>query len=894
MRRDQIERAGGTGMARSGSNATRHVAVALIVAIGMCLLPIEGMGVGTALSAGDGSREVVVPKIETPKKRPPQKRGQEIAAPAEAAPAEAAPAEAAPANQKPRLTKKPYRSDEKPVARKQLVRPPRPSDRVVIEPATPNEEVIILPVRRPERAPAAKSIKDPIKDVIRLASPPSIAPDDQSVLRPVAPDEAPPPQAESDAAPDEAPAPPTGMTVAEPGEVRAPVRDDQPAAADVRIVVELPDAFNDAGLPSGALSLRARSGREKMVACDLEDYSDASATGTFLCPRSVDDRYLVALSGFKETEIQDNDGGAGTGARFVWQASKMTSLKSVALLPANPGFDQEGGGAWLPIEADWAVLVSGEGRSLIETYFGSIDPDSADAGRLCEFADPASISPAELVSPESEAIEIRLTCDYILLDYSGLPSPVSQFRPEQCLREGGAGSVCVLREFVDVDGVPAVTIAGGGIWGSATVAIEEGLRLANYVAFAEDFPFYEGENKVPIGDKSIVYKVETATASGGGKNCPGVWRASEPDDGKLGEFVLSRFDCAVEGIVPSKLTLRLNLADDGGLAAPALIPRADFDISVNAQRQNASPRLEKLLPSATLAVSAEGNKLPEFSSFRIYENEEVCQSGTAHMFEAGLSAKSRKIDVSGSILRFIGAGRARIFDGQKPLTSCGKLELASAAADAGALLTFAPNFLRPKGPTALFVLSPSNALAQAGWRAPIQAAIRQWSKALLNAKQPVPVDMVEITENRRTQLIMASEDFSWLPETGDQDSLVGRLDRIRYNAGVARPLEDINLVQNNFSQVEFGRVLFVSDSTNEEFDPRDMGSLYHWLVNRGVDLRVLTLGDCAGWTEWTKNLDNKVDCVALSRDDNASRDGREEKISESLEWLLTGVEGEVQ
>ncbi len=334
------------------------------------------------------------------------------------------------------------------------------------------------------------------------------------------------------------------------------------------------------------------------------------------------------------------------------------------------------------------------------------------------------------------------------------------------------------------------------------------------------------------------------------------------------KFVSARGDCPVElrgplaGKGPSdarcegpwsglKLSYRPRFPQDRGLAERFLtvpVETQAVDIPVDAL-----PTAEIGYRPFTIQVEQGGDQpLPAGLWLRLSQRE-TCAS--EDVTRSGLQKGDVELKLSpNGTIELASDGRekdylsqvALLHDKQTPLTPCVPLTLQDD--------TRHPRFVfklnRAPAARQLLIVSPSQAFVDLNYSAPFKDEMEMLLRRLRDRKLGQGLQLIELTEDRSVVNILNGAQLANLADTGNESSLLSIKQRLRFTGSPRRALDDLNLVTQSLRGVNIGKVVYVVDSTQEQFQSSDAGAVYEWIVKSNVDLTVVSIGNCRKWKEF--------------------------------------------
>ncbi len=634
--------------------------------------------------------------------------------------------------------------------------------------------------------------------------------------------------------------------------------------SDDEIVIKLifPSQFRDVLDAEGAFELYSdqseRTGKNEKCEAVVRSSEDVSIT--FLCRQSAAGTFYTQVRGF---DLPPLSLGAGTGndGLAIVSADDMKLKAGVVVMPASlPGGEYRAAGLpRLALDQPWPQVLATGSNALVDAYFRAIDPQASAVSALCP-AD-APLTAASLMA--EDVVIIGVACDFAFVDIGAAQLAIADgIEISPCLEGDGLGRVCVF--------VPGETprLSQRAEDASGFVIVDAALKpggnaLDDVLRFSEATALFSGEADLRVGVHEARYVVSAASLLAPSGAVCGTQLKSSGGGAPLvlAGMGLSAFQCA-EGY-PSALQFELAAEDANSPIFPAQIV---MQRALSGSADSFDVGLFDVFSSLNLRLAAQdGRAMPSFFVVRLFSDVIECLGTGAPLVEQSVSRIRPIIQIGGEVLAHARPA-IQILNGEQRITECQVLEpgaLVSGVEETSLVAALDLKFIRPAGPYSLIVLSPTQRMAEEGWRNIFQTVLRDLVTGWASAATPRPVDIFQITESRALRLIVAGEDYVDLPETGGSQSIQGRFDTIRYDATNASPLDDINIIQRNIADLEIDSVVLIVDSSNELFQPEEMGSLYHWLVNRNVKIQVISIGKCDMWVELSKNIENKVSCFDL-------------------------------
>lgn len=732
--------------------------------------------------------------------------------------------------------------------------PPRPA------PSPPETTVLVdipLPRPRPEGLPTVTPPSVP-QETIAAPNTPSVQVLPLLPTSPAANTDTPTPASERPVPESDEQFEQIPSTTGLPEEIDIPIGDDE-----VSLWVAFPQQFRGVLFSSGVLELysdqSARTGRNEK--CTLAAVKEGPVHGGFVCRKSESGRFYVQIRGFDVLSI-DLDTEQQSSYSITIPANNLRPSVQIVVLPRSLAEQEQvvAGFPRLSIEHIWPELIGGGADGFINAYFRSIDPDAGDVASICPASAPFT---AESLLVDGVAI-IHLACDFVFLDVSGAVAGLGdKLALDGCHESSEPDGICVFRPDQRPDLIGIDDWLATGAFDLADQTVVPGLMaLDDLVRFTASLPLFSGEVSLRIGEFEEAYMVSAASLqTGAGVVCGIVLRNTTGEPLVLAGTALSAFECT-RGRAET-LRIELTGASGGASLFPAnlVVERAlsgssaDFAVSpFDAYR------------SLNLHMTAgDSRALPSFFLVRVYGDIIECLSASAPLVEQSVSGTRPVIQLGGQI---IGNRRAaiQVQNGEQRITDCQALDLealVTGVEESSLVASLNLEFIRPGGPYTVIVLSPTRRMADEGWRNIFQTVFRDMVTGWAEDAVPLPVDIFQITESRALRLIVAGEDYTDLPATGGSLSIQGRFDTVRYDATNPNPLDDINIIERNLADVDLKAALLIVDSSSEAFEPEEMGSLYHWLVNRNMTIQVISIGKCDMWVQLSKNIENKISCFDL-------------------------------
>lgn len=516
--------------------------------------------------------------------------------------------------------------------------------------------------------------------------------------------------------------------------------------------------------------------------------------------------------------------------------------KSLLLNGSFPGLDTR-----KRIPVDESLLQNG-GRDVLVRILAN------DAARYCGLMPPPKVT--DLTAP-GEIIQKTLDCAVVPLE----PATEAYWGP-QCVNKDDFASTrnCVLR----TNGAP-VNYQAGPLWIPVQVITQNSqtvLQSMLRASLASNSPLAQtgkltAKNYTQFGD--VEYEVRDAVFVGdGGRECRG-HRGSAlgiVSVVRLSGWSPDEAQCAQDGILPNRLRVTMGLKPKNGTNQATLfkpeVQLPDIDL-----RGNSMPDLpDDILKEFAVRVRVQDGEMVPSWRIRFLGTQAECATMDAgRNWAADVDPGGADVIASNSSNRLLLVrGYAVLHDQHQALSHCARVEF-SKASDTDAPLTINFTLLKPPGPGRLLILSPSAGFEQRRLDRPIKDALTVWMKQLRDSGTGTGLQLVQVNEDRTTRTILRGVQLANLKDVGQGESIKAVVDNI-YFAGLSRrPLSDLNLVDDNLKNAKFDRVLYIVDSSQENFDKSDAGTMFSWISQVGREnVQIISLGRCDRWKS-TFNVD---------------------------------------
>jgi hypothetical protein len=189
---------------------------------------------------------------------------------------------------------------------------------------------------------------------------------------------------------------------------------------------------------------------------------------------------------------------------------------------------------------------------------------------------------------------------------------------------------------------------------------------------------------------------------------------------------------------------------------------------------------------------------------------------------------------------------ALLHDKQTPLTPCVPLTWQDNAGP--------PRFVfklnRAPAARQLLIVSPSQAFVDLNYAGAFKDEMETLLRRLRDRKLGQGLQLVELTEDRSVVNILNGAQLAHLADMGNENSLLSIKQRLRFTGSPRRALDDLNLVTQSLRGVNIDKIVYVVDSTQEQFQSSDAGAVYEWTLKSNVELTVVSIGNCRRWREF--------------------------------------------
>jgi hypothetical protein len=644
---------------------------------------------------------------------------------------------------------------------------------------------------------------------------------------------------------------------------------DDPASIVQVLKLWLPAEFTDTDLGEALTVSSQPTTQSEPQACSPLTSEADDGLYSFECQGNESGIYAAALLGFEPLTLRVEPERDALVATI--DDDDLVSTAAVSVVPVGGTIPDDA--AFIVLGADWQEVLR-DTEAVASRVFESIDADATGVTSACPPTD-RRLPIGDLIRDQPQ-LAIEVDCHFTRIDRAGLPAGLGDVTLSGCAIGEDLGSFC-LRAPADA-GLPVrLQLSEDSPWQTESVAAGTTIALADLLVFPEGGALLDGTPGLSFGGLSVGYEVMRATLAGDGGTCRTMDAFGTPV--VFAGKPLSDFACG--DIAPDHVELQLRRREGG---PEGFRQTVDLTLPLADLLTNHLPSGRIALVALTLDIDpGESHALPAFFEMRLFATVAECEAHEAPLVGLNVTSQLHSVEIGEPLLA--DAAVYQLLNGDQPMTRCTLLDEAVLEPEAdGAMLTASLpiEFIRPTGSYSIIVLVPTENMEDQGWRGVLNQTLRDQVSVLAQRREALTTDFFQVTESGALRRVIAGEDYLDLPATGGANSIQGRFDTIQYIAATSQPLASINLVEANTADTEIDTVLLIVDSRDEQFQPRDSGSLYHWLINREIKLKIISLGKCDEWSRLTVNLDNKIECYDL--EDIAGEDAaaRADAVAEVL------------
>ncbi len=170
----------------------------------------------------------------------------------------------------------------------------------------------------------------------------------------------------------------------------------------------------------------------------------------------------------------------------------------------------------------------------------------------------------------------------------------------------------------------------------------------------------------------------------------------------------------------------------------------------------------------------------------------------------------------------------------------------------------------------VIVVARSVSFERDGTGVGIQSALSDWFKQLKSQGIRIPLNLLTIEGDGEIRQVLRGEDLNSLALSSNEENPLPNIEgiigeRITFYAEGFRPLKDLEFVERELFSLGINRiekVFYVTDGElPEKIFNAELGTALGW-ANDGVELVVVTKGDCAPWIERSRVLNEN--CISIN------------------------------
>ncbi len=209
---------------------------------------------------------------------------------------------------------------------------------------------------------------------------------------------------------------------------------------------------------------------------------------------------------------------------------------------------------------------------------------------------------------------------------------------------------------------------------------------------------------------------------------------------------------------------------------------------------------------------------------------------------------------------------AMLIDSGVAVSPCAPAHLEGEGENATLVYTFAP--LAVEGPQTAIVLSLSSRIKAERLDLPLKAAIQDLYEAVSSGTPLASVSLHIIDGDRTVRRIVAPEQAALLAVMSTQQKgahIANLMRSFDFSVRSMSALDDLKYVYRALKPDNPARIIYVTDSSREDFDPVNSGPLFGWLHYDQVPVTIFSLGRCGQWEHLFSGVGAGLACEDMER-----------------------------
>jgi hypothetical protein len=149
---------------------------------------------------------------------------------------------------------------------------------------------------------------------------------------------------------------------------------------------------------------------------------------------------------------------------------------------------------------------------------------------------------------------------------------------------------------------------------------------------------------------------------------------------------------------------------------------------------------------------------------------------------------------------------------------------------------------------------------------PLRGALREWLNSLAEAGKQNGLILASIGSDKVVDLsLLRGEQFPELQHAERRSAQISEIvKRLDFNSEGQQPVADAYYIDASVkNEYNVERIVYIVDSNTADFSPRDVGTIFDWLLSRKFRVSIVSLGPCDGWNNKFSAASKSFSCFEL-------------------------------